>query len=151
MPTPKPAPGYAKHPDHKVVISRHPKHVRVKVNGRPVAESDETLVVQESGYDPVLYFPRKDVAMTDFLVATKHHTHCPFKGEARYWSLNVDGQVVENAAWSYEDVYDEAESLRGYVAFYADRVDSIDQTPIESPTEPPRSLSNPRPTNLAGR
>lgn len=151
MPQPKPAPGYGSHPDHKVVISPHPKHVRVKFNGRIVAESEETLVVQESSYNPVIYFPRKDVAMTEFLVATKHHTHCPFKGEARYWSLNVDGKVAENAVWSYEDVYDEAEPLRGYVAFYPDRVDSIDEAPIEGSTEPPRSLANPRPTNLAGR
>lgn len=148
---PKPAPGYASHPDHNVVISPHPKHVRVKFNGRTVAESEETLVVQESGYNPVVYFPRKDVAMTDFLVPTKHHTHCPFKGEARYWSLNVDGQVLENAVWSYEDVYDEAIALRGYLAFYADRVDSIDEAPIEGPTDLPRDLGDPRPKNLSGR
>lgn len=145
-----PAPGYARHPDHKVVITPHPKHVRVKLAGRIVAESERPLIVLETGHEPVIYIPRDDVA-EQFLEPSDTHTHCPFKGDARYWSLNVDGAIARDAVWAYDAPYDEALPLRGHVAFYPDRVESIEELPIEGPTEPPRSLGEIRPGSPQGR
>jgi uncharacterized protein (DUF427 family) len=129
MTQPNPAPGYARHPGHKVAINPHPKRVRVKFHGRVVAETGHPLVVQESGDPPVFYIPRTD-AIAAFLEPTDHHTHCPFKGDARYWSLTVDGKTAENAVWGYDAPYDEAAPLRGHIAFYPDRVDSIEELPV---------------------
>jgi uncharacterized protein (DUF427 family) len=71
---------------------------------------------------PVVYYiPRSDVKM-ERLVRSAHHTYCPFKGQASYFSLK-DGP--ENAVWSYEQPYDEMAALKDLLAFYPDRVDSI--------------------------
>jgi uncharacterized protein (DUF427 family) len=59
----------------------------------------------------------------DHLVRTTHATHCPFKGDASYFSLK-DGP--ENAVWSYEQPYDEMTAIKGYLAFYPNKVDSIE-------------------------
>ena len=56
---------------------------------------------------------------------TTHSTHCPFKGDASYYSLKGG---AENAAWSYESPYDEMAAIKGHLAFYPDRVDSIEAT-----------------------
>ena len=60
----------------------------------------------------------------DLLRRSRHKTHCPFKGDASYWSLSVEEKTVENAVWSYEKPIEEAESIKGYVAFYMDRLDT---------------------------
>ncbi|HMA15907.1 MAG TPA: DUF427 domain-containing protein, partial [Kiloniellaceae bacterium] len=70
------------------------------------------------------YLPREDIDLR-FLVPSDHHTYCPFKGTANYWSLAVDGKTLENAAWSYEDPIEEALGIRGYVAFYWNKVDAF--------------------------
>lgn len=127
MPQANPAPGYRQHPDHTVIITPHSGHVRVAFNGRTIAESDNTLAVRESRYPAVLYFPRADVAM-DLLQPTAHQTHCPFKGDARYWSVTVDGKTAENAVWGYDTPFDEAAALAGHVAFYPDRIDAIEES-----------------------
>lgn len=126
MAQPNPAPGYAQHPDHQVLIAPNPNPVRVTFNGKVVAQSSAALVVRESRYPAVFYLPRADV-VPGVLQATSHHTHCPFKGDASYWSLTVDGRTAENAVWGYDAPFDEATALRGHVAFYPDRVDAIEE------------------------
>jgi uncharacterized protein (DUF427 family) len=79
------------------------------------------------------YIPRQDVDMTR-LVRTQLATHCPYKGDASYWSIRSGPQTVENAVWSYETPYDDMTPIAGYLAFYADRVDAIE----ERPPDPPR-------------
>jgi uncharacterized protein (DUF427 family) len=114
-------PGYAKHPEHTVVVEPFRGHVRVEAGGEVLADSVEALQLNEGSYPPVYYVPRKDVRM-DRLASTDHHTYCPFKGEASYFSI-VDG--ADNALWSYEKPYDEVSSIARYVAFYPSKVDSI--------------------------
>jgi len=123
MPHPhtNPGPGYASHPGHKITIEASSDPVRVELGGETVAESANTLLLRESGYDPVLYFPRGDVAM-EMLEQSDHRTRCPFKGEASYWTVRAGGQKAVNAVWSYETPYDEVRQIKGYVAFYPDRV-----------------------------
>ncbi len=113
---------YHKYPDYSVDLEPSSKRVRVKLNGEVIADSNRTLIVRETKHDPVVYFPQEDVRF-DRLEPTDHQTFCPFKGEASYWTLQVGDCVEENAVWSYEDPFDEVADLKGYVAFYSDRVD----------------------------
>jgi adenylate cyclase len=116
-------PAVRSHTGYRLIIEPSRKRVRVVFNGETVAHSDRVLVMHETGYRPVAYVPREDVRM-DLLQPTEQHTHCPFKGDASYWTIEVGGRRVENAAWSYEDPYDEAEVVRGHIAFYWDRMDA---------------------------
>jgi uncharacterized protein (DUF427 family) len=118
------APGYLRHPNHRVDIEPSSVHVQVEFNGEVVADTRSALLVLESRHDPVYYVPRRDVKMA-LLVATDHTSYCPFKGHARYWSIKVGQRSAENAVWAYDEPYDEAQQLQGYVAFYPDRVDRI--------------------------
>jgi uncharacterized protein (DUF427 family) len=77
------------------------------------------LLLEEGSYSPVYYFPRKDVKM-DRLARTSHSTHCPFKGDASYFSLKGG---AENAVWSYEQPFDEMLAIKELLAFYPDKVE----------------------------
>ena len=79
---------------------------------------------REGRYPPVYYLPRQDVRM-DLLRRTGHHSHCPYKGDASYWTLRVGDREAENAVWSYADPFDQVAGIKDYLAFYQDRVDAI--------------------------
>jgi uncharacterized protein (DUF427 family) len=126
------APGFTKYPQHS--ISATPAEVRVQVTfrGEVIADTRDAVQLHEamgsgkSTVAPVVYYiPRSDVKM-ERLVRSPHHTYCPFKGEASYFSLE-DGP--ENAVWSYEQPYDEMATLKDLLAFYPDKVDSITTLP----------------------
>lgn len=117
-----PGPGYRDHPEHLVEFEPSPKRVRVTFAGKTIVDTTNALILHESRHVPVYYFPRADVAM-DRLEATDHSTHCPFKGDANYFSVVVDGKTADNAVWSYELPFDEVIGLKDYVALYWNRVD----------------------------
>jgi uncharacterized protein (DUF427 family) len=124
--TGNPAPGYKKHPDHRITTKPAGVRVQVKFNGEVIADTRDAIQMEEpvagSTVSPIVYyFPRKDVKM-DRLVRTSHSTYCPFKGHASYFSLKGG---PENAVWSYEQPYDEMDAIRERLAFYPDKVDSI--------------------------
>jgi uncharacterized protein (DUF427 family) len=126
MPNPgNPAPGYQKNPGHRIEANPAAATVRVTFQGEVIAESGEAIAMREGSYPVVYYIPRKDVKM-DRLERTSHRTHCPFKGDASYFSLK-DGPA--NAVWSYEAPYDEMAAIKGLLAFYPDKVDSISVLP----------------------
>jgi uncharacterized protein (DUF427 family) len=104
-------------------ITTKPAGVRVQVmfKGEVIADTNDAIAMEEGNYPVVYYLPRKDVRM-DRLARTMHTTHCPFKGDASYFSL-VNGP--ENAVWSYEQPYDEVTVIKERLAFYPDKVDSI--------------------------
>ncbi|NNL87313.1 MAG: DUF427 domain-containing protein [Myxococcales bacterium] len=112
---------YHKHPEHKVDLIPHTERVRLAAGGESLADSSRCIRVVESNCQPVLYFPRDDVRM-ERLEKTDHQTHCPFKGDASYYSIRTGDGVLENAVWSYEDPFDEVAGLKDHLAFYADRV-----------------------------
>ena len=124
-----PAPGWAKKPEHRVDLYPESKHVRVTFAGTVIADTHAALRCEETGHGPVHYIPEKDVR-TDLLRKTEHHTYCPFKGEASYWTISVlDGSETrqsENAVWGYQTPYDEMTRLAGHFAFYGSRVDAIE-------------------------
>lgn len=119
-----PAPGFKKYPGHRVETRPTSAHVRVTYRGELVADTRDAVELHESTGEgkktvaPVVYYiPRKDVRM-DRLVRSSHRTHCPFKGDASYFSV-ADGP--ENAVWSYETPYDEMLAIKERVAFYPDK------------------------------
>lgn len=105
--------------------------VRIVVNGETIADSDSAVILHETRLDPAYYFPRSDVRM-DLLTKTRQHTHCPFKGNASYWSLTVGQRSEKDLVWSYEEPYPEAKPLADLMAFYANRVDVVyqDEKPL---------------------
>jgi uncharacterized protein (DUF427 family) len=115
--------GYQKNLEHRVETRRAGVRVQVIFNGEVIADSEDAIKLEESGYAPVFYLPRRDVKM-ERLSRTTHRTHCPFKGDASYFTLS-NGRTSENAAWSYEQPYDEVSAIKDRLAFYPDRVDSI--------------------------
>lgn len=112
-------PGYSKHPEHRITTEPAGVRVQVKAGSEVVADTREAIRMNEGDYPPVFYIPRKDVKM-ERLVRTSHHSYCPFKGEASYFSLK-DG--AENAVWSYEQPYDEVSVIRELLAFYPGKVE----------------------------
>ena len=78
--------------DHPITISPNPNRVRVSFAGHTVADSTHALTLQEASYPPVLYIPRADVDM-NLLVRTDHSSHCPYKGDASYFSIKADGRT----------------------------------------------------------
>jgi len=133
------------HTGYRVVIEPSPARVRAVFGGETVADSARALVMHETRLPPVYYFPRADVRM-DLLRRTDRLTHCPFKGNASYWSLAAGGAVAENAAWSYEDPYDESSSVEGYIAFDWETIDDwyVDDDEIaERPQDQASAEANP--------
>jgi uncharacterized protein (DUF427 family) len=114
-----PAPGFKKRPEHRIVTKPAGHRVQVKLNGELIADSSNAVLLEEGSYPPVYYFPRKDVKM-DRLARTDHSTHCPFKGDASYFSLKGG---AENAVWTYETPFDEMLPIKELVAFYPDKVE----------------------------
>jgi uncharacterized protein (DUF427 family) len=113
-------------PDHPITITPNPNRIVVTVGGRVVADSRAALTLQEAAYPPVQYVPRKDVDMA-LLERTAHATYCPYKGDCAYYSIPAGGERAANAVWTYEQPYDAVAAIHGHVAFYPDRVDSIEQ------------------------
>jgi uncharacterized protein (DUF427 family) len=113
-------------PDHPIAIEPNAKRVRVTFNGRAVADTRHALTLRESTYPAVLYIPRADIDMALFQ-RTAHASHCPYKGDASYFTLTVDGRASENAAWSYEAPYPAMAQIKEHLAFYPNRVEQIEE------------------------
>lgn len=116
------SPGFAKNPGYVVRLEESPRRVRVAFNGEYVADSTRAKLLFESNHLPVYYFPMEDVR-TDLMTPTDHTTHCPFKGHASYWTVNVGDREAENAVWAYRTPYDEMPELKDLCAFYWNRLD----------------------------
>jgi uncharacterized protein (DUF427 family) len=112
-------------PDHPITVQPSLDRVTVKFAGQTIAESNRALTLREASYPPVQYIPKADLRM-DLLAPTSHKTHCPYKGDASYFSIKVGDRTAENAVWCYEHPYAAVAEIAGHVAFYPDRVDSID-------------------------
>ena len=114
--------------DHPIAVARNPARVIVRVGGRVVADTRDALSLRESTYPAVQYIPRADVDMT-LLERTSHTTHCPYKGDASYYSVRAGERRAENAVWTYETPFESVASIKDHVAFYPDRVDAIEEQP----------------------
>jgi uncharacterized protein (DUF427 family) len=94
------------------------------VDGVAVADSRKALRLEEARYPTVYYVPRADLRLESFIPSART-SHCPYKGDARYFDLVVGEVTRSDAVWSYEDPYPAAAAIRDFVAFYPDRVDAI--------------------------
>jgi uncharacterized protein (DUF427 family) len=115
-------------PDHPITIERNPARIVVSVAGRVVADTQNALTLREANYPPVQYIPSRDVDMT-LLERTDHATYCPYKGDCAYYSIPLGGERSANAVWSYKAPYAAVAAIEGYLAFYSDRVDAIEEPP----------------------
>ncbi len=130
---------------YRLSVDAEPRRIRAVFQNETIADSSKVLVMHETRLASVFYFPREDVRM-DLLTKSDQHTHCPFKGNASYWTIQVDSQSAENAAWSYEDPYDESSIVKEYVAFHWQSLDKwyADDTHIvEQPHDKADAKDNP--------
>ena len=114
-------------PDHPITIAPEARRVRVRVGDAVIADTRNALRLDEARYPAVFYVPRADIRAENF-VASAQTSHCPYKGDAHYFDLVVDGTRRPDAVWSYADPYPAVAAIRDHVAFYPDRVDAIEVT-----------------------
>ena len=112
--------------DHPITIEPNPNRVRVLIGGVIVAETTRALTLKEATLPPVQYIPREDAQM-DLFDRTDHTSHCPYKGDATYYTVTAGGIVARNAVWSYEQPLPGVREIAGYVAFYPEKVDAIEE------------------------
>jgi uncharacterized protein (DUF427 family) len=109
-------------PYTRVDILATSRRVRIELDRVVLAESSGVRVLFETGLPPRWYLPKPDLRM-DLLVPTVTATHCPYKGQAQYWSVRLGDRVVEDLAWSYRTPLPESQKIAGLVAFYNERLD----------------------------
>jgi uncharacterized protein (DUF427 family) len=109
---------------HRITVTPADLHVEVSVNGVKIAESDRPVLLEETGLPTRYYLPREHVR-ADLLRATNSETTCPFKGQASYWSVELDDEVLDDLVWSYESPIPQAEGVAGLLCFYNERVDLV--------------------------
>jgi len=108
-------------PDHPITITQNPRRVRVTAGDIVIAESARALTLKEARYPAVQYLPREDANMA-LLERTARTTHCPYKGDASYFSIKADGKTLDNAIWTYETPFPAMTEISGHLAFYPDKV-----------------------------
>ena len=113
-------------PDHPITIAPNPARVTVTLAGKVIADTTKALILREAAYPAVQYIPLKDVDPS-LIERTQHSSYCPYKGEASYYSIPLGGERSLNAIWSYEAPYAAVAAIKDHVAFYPDRVDSIEE------------------------
>jgi uncharacterized protein (DUF427 family) len=108
-------------PDHPITITQNPRRIRVTAGDIVIAESAKALTLKEAKYPAVQYVPREDANMA-LLERTERTTHCPYKGDASYYSIKADGKTLDNAIWTYETPFPAMTEITGHLAFYPDKV-----------------------------
>lgn len=112
--------GYTARPDYRVDLLRRPNLITAIAGDRRIASSERAIIVDEQDHALVVYFPRADVDMAALIPLAARSTHCPFKGDAHYWTLaDAPGEPV---AWSYASPYPEVAAITDHIAFYQDKV-----------------------------
>lgn len=135
-------------PYTRVDILASSRRVRVEVEGVVLADSTNARVLFETGLPPRWYLPKTDLRM-DLLVPTATATHCPYKGQAQYWSVRVGDRLVEDLAWSYRTTLPECQKIAGLVAFYNEEVDlfidnQLQERPVTKFSRRPRRAGQER-------
>lgn len=110
---------------HEITLEATGRQIRVCLHGTTLADSRDTIRLNEGRLPAVYYFPRADVAM-ESLRRSEHRSHCPFKGDAVYWDIQVGDEIVPNGVWSYEQPLDEVAAIAQHLAFYPQHVELIE-------------------------
>lgn len=111
-------------PYTRIDVLKGDRKVEVWMKGVRVAESARPMMLFETGLPVRYYIPPDDVDLT-LLSPSDQVTGCPYKGNASYWDLNLDGQTYRNMVWSYKEPLDEALRIKGHMCFYTERVDKF--------------------------
>src|SRR5918911_3264450 len=115
--------GFDGAPAHRLYFEPFPRRLRALVGDRVVLDSVRGRLLYESGLLPRVYVPFDDLDAT-LLEPTGTSTHCPFKGDASYWTLRAGERVVEDAVWAYERPIESAAWLAGYASLYWEKADA---------------------------
>ncbi len=107
--------GHPRNPYHRIDCLRSSRSLRVEADGTVLVDTTETMVVYETALDPRLYVDPALVRVE--LTRSQLHTYCPYKGTATYWNAVVNGVVLSDVAWSYEDALPESSPLQHLVSF----------------------------------
>ncbi len=127
---------HPRNPYHRVDVLPSSRHVRIEVDGVTVAESSNARLLFETSLPVRYYLPKTHVRM-DLLEPTDTTTHCPYKGDAEYWSVRVNGKTYKDLAWSYPRPLPESTRIIGLVCFYDEKVDVyVDGVLQERPKTP---------------
>ena len=116
-------------PDHPITIAPTGKRIRVSIGDTVIADTTHALTLKGATYPAVQYIPREDARMMN-LVRTDRVTHCPYKGDANYFSIKTNGQTVDNSIWTYEKPFPAMADIAGHLAFYPDKV-KIEELPLK--------------------
>jgi uncharacterized protein (DUF427 family) len=116
--------GHARNPYHRVDILPSSRRLTVEIGGVTVADSTRPTVLYETGLRPRYYLPLSDVR-TELLRPSNTETHCPYKGTAGYFSVDVDGTLHEDVIWIYRTPLPESTKVAGLVCFYDEKVDVL--------------------------
>jgi uncharacterized protein (DUF427 family) len=109
-------------PYSRVDILPSSRHVEVSIDGTVVADTDQPLILFETGLPPRYYLPKTDVRM-DLLTESDATSGCPYKGFARYWSFDEGATKLPDLVWSYPTPLPESQRIAGRVCFYNEKVD----------------------------
>jgi len=109
-------------PYTRVDILHSSRRVEIVVDGEKVAETSKPTILFETGLPPRYYIPLTDVR-TEMLTPSQKETHCPYKGRANYFSLEVGGEVYEDLVWIYRTPLPESQKIAGLVSFFNEKVD----------------------------
>jgi uncharacterized protein (DUF427 family) len=117
--------GHARDPHHRVDVRPSSREVRAFFNGEMIARTRRALFVFETGLPTRYYIPPDDMR-SEFLVATRTSTTCPYKGDASYWSVRVGDRTAEDAVWAYMTPLPEMPRIKGYYCFYPERIERLE-------------------------
>jgi uncharacterized protein (DUF427 family) len=109
-------------PAHRLLMQEFPRRVRATFGGEVVVDTTRATLLHETGILPQVYVPLDDIRSA-LLTPTEHHTFCPFKGTASYWTVTAGDHVAENAIWSYPEPVAESAWLLGYAGIYWNAMD----------------------------
>lgn len=113
---------HPRNPYTRIDVLGSSRHVRIEVDGVTVADSHQPRILFETGLPPRYYLPMTDVRL-DLLRPSETETHCPYKGTASYYSVEVDGQVTPDVVWYYPTPLPESQKVQGLACFYDEKVD----------------------------
>ena len=133
-PSPGRSPGFASNPGHAVTVRPFDGVVTVSFSSAIIAASKNARVLSEAGHPDVFYIPFED-SYFDFLRRSATTSHCPFKGDASYWSVTAAGEARTDVMWAYENPYEEMLAIRDHGAFYPDkvRIEAVERSETDRP------------------
>jgi uncharacterized protein (DUF427 family) len=128
--------GHPRDPFKRIDVRKSSQHVTIARDGQVLADSTSPKLLFETHITPRYYLPREDVRL-DLMTPSESRTLCAYKGQAKYWSVDLPGGVVPDLCWTYEQPLSDAIEVRDLVAFFNERVDiTVDGVPQERPITP---------------